>query len=134
MVRRPPRSTRTDTLFPYTTLFRSLKRLVARADTIHLTWRAFSPGSLAHRRVIYAWPDRQHLNDLWGVDADALVVIEWGEAENARWIEDVRPVGLLNGSKKQPTTKSDSEGAVGTLQTGVKDILERAEERRGRKE
>src|SRR3546814_1126173 len=29
MIRRPPRSTRTDTLFPYTTLFRSF---VARAD------------------------------------------------------------------------------------------------------
>src|SRR3546814_20047065 len=27
MIRRPPRSTRTDTLFPYTTLFRSLERL-----------------------------------------------------------------------------------------------------------
>src|SRR3546814_1337807 len=26
MVRRPPRSTRTDTLFPYTTLFRSVQR------------------------------------------------------------------------------------------------------------
>src|SRR3546814_3906777 len=30
MLRRPPRSTRTDTLFPYTTLFRSLDRYVAR--------------------------------------------------------------------------------------------------------
>src|SRR3546814_6056928 len=27
MIRRPPSSTRTDTLFPYTTLFRSLRRL-----------------------------------------------------------------------------------------------------------
>src|SRR3546814_20693124 len=27
MIRRPPRSTRTDTLFPYTTLFRSLERV-----------------------------------------------------------------------------------------------------------
>src|SRR3546814_8847123 len=26
MIRRPPRATRTDTLFPYTTLFRSIKR------------------------------------------------------------------------------------------------------------
>src|SRR3546814_11960082 len=26
MIRRPPRSTRTDTLFPYTTLFRSMQR------------------------------------------------------------------------------------------------------------
>src|SRR3546814_2306053 len=89
MVRRPPRSTRTDTLFPYTTLFRSLKRLVARADTIHLTWRAFSPGSLAHRRVIYAWPDRQHLNDLWGVDADALVVIEWRSEEHTSELQSL---------------------------------------------
>src|SRR3546814_6451194 len=29
MIRRPPRSTRTDTLFPYTTLFRSLDRVLA---------------------------------------------------------------------------------------------------------
>src|SRR3546814_8150581 len=28
MIRRPPRSTRTDTLFPYTTLFRSVVRCV----------------------------------------------------------------------------------------------------------
>src|SRR3546814_2687453 len=32
MIRRPPRSTRTDTLFPYTTLFRSVKRAIR-------TWR-----------------------------------------------------------------------------------------------
>src|SRR3546814_9127923 len=31
MIRRPPRSTRTDTLFPYTTLFRSQRR-VAKTD------------------------------------------------------------------------------------------------------
>src|SRR3546814_7980746 len=30
MIRRPPRSTRTDTLFPYTTLFRSLRIANAR--------------------------------------------------------------------------------------------------------
>src|SRR3546814_1082036 len=30
MIRRPPRSTRTDTLFPYTTLFRSLRCRVER--------------------------------------------------------------------------------------------------------
>src|SRR3546814_9925930 len=28
MIRRPPRSTRTDTLFPYTTLFRSAGRII----------------------------------------------------------------------------------------------------------
>src|SRR3546814_15825052 len=30
MIRRPPRSTRTDTLFPYTTLFRSYKHICQR--------------------------------------------------------------------------------------------------------
>src|SRR3546814_1382491 len=37
MIRRPPRSTRTDTLFPYTTLFRSSSSLARRfAATIHI--------------------------------------------------------------------------------------------------
>src|SRR3546814_11155311 len=31
MIRRPPRSTRTDTLFPYTTLFRSIPAIVPPA-------------------------------------------------------------------------------------------------------
>src|SRR3546814_3191609 len=39
MIRRPPRSTRTDTLFPYTTLFRS-----------HLKWRR---SGLSHLRQSY---------------------------------------------------------------------------------
>src|SRR3546814_3935075 len=35
MIRRPPRSTRTDTLFPYTTLFRSVWSVKVRAsDTV----------------------------------------------------------------------------------------------------
>src|SRR3546814_14534327 len=34
MIRRPPRSTRTDTLFPYTTLFRSLGNRDERIDAI----------------------------------------------------------------------------------------------------
>src|SRR3546814_14457013 len=33
MIRRPPRSTRTDTLFPYTTLFRSLENPTKSSDT-----------------------------------------------------------------------------------------------------
>src|SRR3546814_10235062 len=34
MIRRPPRSTRTDTLFPYTTLFRSLVKEVTRREVV----------------------------------------------------------------------------------------------------
>src|SRR3546814_14773322 len=39
MIRRPPRSTRTDTLFPYTTLFRSPQgRLERRSVMIKMLW------------------------------------------------------------------------------------------------
>src|SRR3546814_1857678 len=38
MIRRPPRSTRTDTLFPYTTLFRSQVAMAAGSDTVR--WSA----------------------------------------------------------------------------------------------
>src|SRR3546814_10342246 len=37
MIRRPPRSTRTDTLFPYTTLFRSPERAERRAGVVGST-------------------------------------------------------------------------------------------------
>src|SRR3546814_6450369 len=44
MIRRPPRSTRTDTLFPYTTLFRSLAPDVGCFLYPPLTSRIYSPG------------------------------------------------------------------------------------------
>src|SRR3546814_15576617 len=37
MIRRPPRSTRTDTLFPYTTLFRSLDAMASQ-DIRAILW------------------------------------------------------------------------------------------------
>src|SRR3546814_15216022 len=45
MIRRPPRSTRTDTLFPYTTLFRSSRRRPDRDDDVPRT----GPRRLLHR-------------------------------------------------------------------------------------
>src|SRR3546814_3596744 len=55
MLRRPPRSTRTDTLFPYTTLFRSREE-GPRAEDGHDMAEEFPrprhrrPGRTAHRR------------------------------------------------------------------------------------
>src|SRR3546814_5121829 len=59
MIRRPPRSTRTDTLFPYTTLFRSASARHPRlgpADGAHLCrWRECAdrgrPAARGHRCV-----------------------------------------------------------------------------------
>src|SRR3546814_3388201 len=49
MIRRPPRSTRTDTLFPYTTLFRSLGFTSPYQKMLAALWREspFSGGRLA---------------------------------------------------------------------------------------
>src|SRR3546814_7833491 len=45
MIRRPPRSTRTDTLFPYTTLFRSSMSVSSESFTTHgHEWSGTSPG------------------------------------------------------------------------------------------
>src|SRR3546814_12845008 len=56
MIRRPPRSTRTDTLFPYTTLFRSVDRgrrprWPDRARPDHLRVVAWPPARAARRGV-----------------------------------------------------------------------------------
>src|SRR3546814_14530432 len=45
MIRRPPRSTRTDTLFPYTTLFRS-RILSDLADSPESLWTALEDNGL----------------------------------------------------------------------------------------
>src|SRR3546814_2432578 len=47
MIRRPPRSTRTDTLVPYTTLFRSALTMAAGSQRVHL--------SLRSDRLTYHW-------------------------------------------------------------------------------
>src|SRR3546814_8027125 len=61
MIRRPPRSTRTDTLFPYTTLFRSHggvdRAVVADADPPHAATR----GLEKYQAVRRIWPRRRHL-------------------------------------------------------------------------
>src|SRR3546814_19129681 len=49
MIRRPPGSTRTDTLFPYTTLFRAV--VAEKADTPNLTGPARALSRRAHNDV-----------------------------------------------------------------------------------
>src|SRR3546814_1504263 len=64
MIRRPPRSTRTDTPFPYTTLFRSVAAepnpVPAREQSASRSWdhRKTKPCRLPRRRYQYA-PDHQ---------------------------------------------------------------------------
>src|SRR3546814_12920061 len=83
MIRRPPRSTRTDTLFPYTTLFRSIHRIVLNleqdrrdpdaANHVHVSptripageweWRKNYRDWEANRKV-FLWPENYMLPEL----------------------------------------------------------------------
>src|SRR3546814_16404744 len=67
MIRRPPRSTRTDTLFPYTTLFRSAERIAAglAADDRHILAH-----HLAFERIAAFEDDRVVLVRVDGAVAD----------------------------------------------------------------
>src|SRR3546814_20247661 len=47
MIRRPPRSTRTDTLFPYTTLFRSFTQ--ADADALNARFEGVGTGEMLRK-------------------------------------------------------------------------------------
>src|SRR3546814_17086485 len=65
MIRRPPRSTRTDTLFPYTTLFRSGQPAagVVHAPALAMTWVGVcgddSDGNKTSGRAVYGETDKQ---------------------------------------------------------------------------
>src|SRR3546814_1827276 len=50
MIRRPPRSTRTDTLFPYTTLFRSIDTAGGALDPLTLLWDRTRPALPIYRK------------------------------------------------------------------------------------
>src|SRR3546814_5455155 len=69
MVRRPPRSTRTDTLFPYTTLFRSPSASTARARSMSSpaampTGRQSAPGPPARQRPGNPPRSEEHTSEL----------------------------------------------------------------------
>src|SRR3546814_9951522 len=51
MIRQPPRSTRTDTLFPYTTLFRSCRHQVADRPDTEYAGRTRRRGGAGRRRA-----------------------------------------------------------------------------------
>src|SRR3546814_11226677 len=81
MVRRPPRSTRHDTLLPCTPLFRSFERtpdLKPRKD--RLVFRAVVPRSAkrADRVIAVSERTREDLEDLYGIPAKDVRVIPHG--------------------------------------------------------
>src|SRR3546814_4100944 len=99
MIRRPPRSTRTDTLFPYTTLFRShIVDRFAHGEAISLFRRRpgthHAPGVIGIGRMQVQVPikgtprlrgDRQaRIGDLRACGCDRLLLVTAGEGDGNR--------------------------------------------------
>src|SRR3546814_15130804 len=88
MIRRPPRSTRTDTLCPYTTLFRSrvLRYLVStpsleKSATTPLRINVILPTDYDHHPkrhypVLYALPGTSNTADVWLDNIDPVEMTE----------------------------------------------------------
>src|SRR3546814_13233373 len=66
MILRPPRSTRTDTLFPYTTLFRSARRRRARFRIGRVGEPVVDGGRCRHRGAAAALRHRRAADELCG--------------------------------------------------------------------
>src|SRR3546814_13087184 len=100
MIRRPPRSTRTATLFPYTTLFRSCSASIA-AVLCRRHWRFTmskdTPGAAAHgseeirEKILKIASDLFYRRGVRAVGVD-LVVAEAGVAKTSLYRQDRKSV------------------------------------------
>src|SRR3546814_9188604 len=93
MIRRPPRSTRTDTLFPYTTLFRSGLDGGRGVDTGRVLGSAQADEFKSHKHALTAYGNT-------GNDAGAGVARTDGTGSSVAVNEDVR--GATGGTETRP--------------------------------
>lgn len=103
-----------------------INRLIAQPQVHHHVWRGSAGGQFDGRRVLYAWPDQKHLNEVWSVKADAIAVIEWNVEKTAKWLEDVNPSQLLPGQTFR--AEGQSGVALEPLPNGIDSILEHVAE------
>src|SRR3546814_20834570 len=104
MIRRPPRSTRTDTLFPYTTLFRS-------ADSTSMFLRLARPARTEQEREMIARHEALNFPDItYGEQLQDLAIPGLkAEGEMAIYYEEI-PVPLADG--ETVSLRKDRKGAV----------------------
>src|SRR3546814_9893692 len=106
MIRRPPRSTRTDTLFPYTTLFRSMWDA---DDTRYIDYvGSWGPAILghAHPEVIRAVQEAAVDGLSFGAPTEAEIEIAEAIAARMPSIEKVRLVS--SGTEDRKSTRLNS--------------------------
>src|SRR3546814_3211963 len=109
MIRRPPRSTRTDTLFPYTTLFRSFS-----ARTLYTKIRTIvdNPRPYVDAGEGYFGPDRRRRNAAVNEDRRKAARSEEHTSELHHNAQLVCRLLLEKKKKKQPDTQNHPQTNV----------------------
>src|SRR3546814_4461711 len=98
MIRRPPRSTRTDTLFPYTTLFRSVLLFQMAAETRRL----------AGTNIIWSFVDFATKRALSLVRRRTLAKGQWRSEEHTSELQSLMRISYAVSCLKKHHTKSIS--------------------------
>src|SRR3546814_18735497 len=106
MIRRPPRSTRTDTLFPYTTLFRSIGR--AGASTVAELACAGRPAIFVP--YPHAMDDHQTWNVVDLVEAHGAQSIPQGDFTPAALAKQIQRMALEPGALE---TAAENDASCG---------------------
>src|SRR3546814_11757171 len=92
MIRRPPRVTRTDTLCPYTTLFRSTEALDGVWRTV-VDLNQVSTGEILTIDNFAPSPDGRKLLIGWGIDGRECAVLRVIGVDSGEWLtESVRQI------------------------------------------
>src|SRR3546814_10180637 len=107
MIRRPPRSTRTDTLFPYTTLFRS----VGDCPKLHL---------LPVLLLVFALADKLGRDDLVAVDVEGFGDLHLRAADTAK--DGCRLPRSRLSSVKGIQTRADLDARIGLITNPVRRV------------
>src|SRR3546814_6675530 len=115
MIRRPPRSTRTDTLFPYTTLFRSLRKLHGHAARLPVAGKPLPCGAAVHRAagrgVAGVSFDVAHALEWQVADGDVLGAVDRRSEEHTSELQSLMRISYavfcLKKKKQTRTTKTN---------------------------
>src|SRR3546814_17306079 len=103
MIRRPPRSTRTDTLFPYTTLFRSVVANVLDVDAARLTGTVQLP-------IVDAIRKREELEkavETYGIASELTMAV--GDGANDILMMQAAGLGVDYPDKQKAREAADAE-------------------------
>src|SRR3546814_18273031 len=92
MIRRPPRSTRTDTLFPYTTLFRSPRGAAERRSAQQLP--AAAQRAAAQLQALAAERSEEHTSELQSLMRISYAVFCLTKKNDKTRTEEYRPKQL----------------------------------------